>query len=183
MPTYRSDMGWKSESLHLLNPRVDSTCIAIHTTSRPYAYRLAPEQALARGRNGISRIAADGWAGSYFDGMAPRIWITGLPVLFTHWPGRDGAEPSIRFEMLLEGLQETEARIFLEKALDRNLLSAEVANRVRSVLAERLHETNIFQPNITVNELEAYHYRWQERSRDIYRAAAEVSALLKKDSL
>ena len=178
MPRYRTDMGWKSETLHVLNPRVDSTCIAIHTISLPYAFRLTPEQALAGGRSGIGRIAADGWAGTYFDGMAPRIWITGLPVLFTHWPGRDGAEPSVRFEMMLEGIQETEARIFLEKALDRKLLPPEVADRVEEVLAKRMRETNIFQPNITVHELEAYYYGWQDRSREIYRAAAEVSELL-----
>jgi hypothetical protein len=183
MPLFRLDLGWKSETLHLLNPRVDSTCIAIHTTSLPYAFRLTPELALARGRNGFGRIAADGWAGAHFDGMAPRIWITGLPVLFTLWPGRDGAEPGIRFEMTLEGIQETEARIFLEKALDRNLLPPQMTERVRSVLARRLRETNIFQPNITVPDLEAYHYRWPERSRAIYQAAAEVSELLKKDAL
>jgi hypothetical protein len=183
MAPYRSDLGWKNSNMHLLSPRVDSTCISMHTTSYPFAWRVMPDQALARGRNGIARIAADGWAGTYFSGMAPRIWVTGLPILFTLWPGPQGAESSVRFEVMLEGLQEAEARIFLEKAVDGKMLQPDVAGRVTALLADRLKETTIFQPNITVYEVEKYHYRWQERSRALYQAAAEASGLLKKDAL
>lgn len=174
----RNEMGWKSTTLHLLSPRVDGTCLAMCTTSHPMVYRIVTDQALARGRNGIARIAADGWASAYFDGMAPRIWITGLPVLFTLWPGAKGAESSARHEALLEGLQETEARIFLEQALDRKQLPGQLAKKAKDLLARRLAETTIFQPNILVPELEKYHHGWQRRSRDLYQLAAQAAAAM-----
>jgi hypothetical protein len=43
------------------------------------------------------------------------------------------------------------------------------------VLADHLQETSFFQNKLCIYELESYHYRWQERSRRLYRAAAEVA--------
>jgi hypothetical protein len=120
-------------------------------------------------------VGADEWAGVHYDGMAVARWQTGVPVLFTLWPGRDGAEGSARFEALLEGIQETEARIFLEQALDRGGLSADLAGRVRKLLADRAVEASFFLGNSIIYGMEEYHYRWQERAREIYRAAAEVA--------
>ena len=102
-------------------------------------------------------------------------WLTGIPVLFVLWPGPAGAEPSARFEILLEGLQESEARVFLEESLDRGRLSPDLARRVRDVLARRLDETSILEGPLCVHELEAYTWRWQERSRELYEAAAEAA--------
>jgi hypothetical protein len=174
-PTFRNDLGWKSPQLHLLSPRMDSTCMAIVTTSYPFAYRVLTDQALARGRNGVCRVAVDDWAGNHFDGMGPRAWITGLPVLFTLWPGREGAETSARYEALLEGIQEAEARIFIEQAVDGGRLAGAAAKKATDILAQHLNETSIFQPNRTIHELERYYFGWQERSRRLFQTAAEVA--------
>ena len=177
---FRSDQGWKSQLLHLLSPRTGGNIFALHTVSHPYAYRLLPEQAVAHGHNGISRLGADEWAAIHYDGQERPKWLTGMPVLFMLWPGSQGAESSIRFEALIEGLQETEARIFLDQALDSGRLPQELRGRVNRILAARLDETSFFPATLCVHALERYHYGWQERSRELYQAAAEAARSIGK---
>jgi hypothetical protein len=175
---FRTDEGWRSKTIHLLNPRVGGTVFALHTTSLPFAYRVMPDHALAFGRNGFTRICADDWAGIHYDGAATVKWQTGVPVLFVLWPGKRGAESSVRFEALIEGVQETEARIFLEQAVERGGLRPGLATRVKKVLAENLEETMFFQGNSTIHAFEEYYYRWQERPARLYQAAADVAKAL-----
>jgi hypothetical protein len=174
-PAFRTDQGWKSQAVHLLNPRVGGTVFALHTTSHPFAYRVLPDHAVAFGRSGFTRVGADEWAAVHFDGMAIAKWQTGVPVLFVLWPGEGGAETSVRFESLLEGLQEAEARIFLEQALDRGSLPSAVAAKVRKVLSENLDETRFFTGNSIISAFEEYPYHWRERTQRLYQAAAEVA--------
>jgi hypothetical protein len=174
-PAFRTDQGWKSKALHLLNPRVGGTVFALHTTSYPFAYRVLPDHAVAFGRSGFTRVGADEWAAAHFDGMAIAKWQTGVPVLFVLWPGEAGAETSVRFECLIEGLQEAEARIFLEQALDRGSLPAAVAANARKVLRENLDETKFFEGNSMIHAFEEYHYRWRERAQRLFQAAAEAA--------
>ena len=175
-PTFRMNLGWKSPTTHLAIPRVDSSVLSLHTASHPFAYRVLVDRALALGRSGICRIGADEWACAHYSGMTIPTWIVGMPVLFTLWPGRDGAESSARFEALIEGVQEAEARIFIEQAIDRGRVPRELARRLTQLLREHFLETGFFQGKLCIFELETYHYRWQERSRRLYRAAAEVAA-------
>ena len=172
---FRDDMGWKSPVVHLANPRVGGTSLALHTTSLPFAYRLMVDRALAQGRTGFTRVGADEWAAIHYDGMDVPRWLTGIPVLFLLWPGPRGAEPSARFEALLEGIQETEARIFIEQALERRRLPAALARRARKVLRDHFDETNFVQGNSIVHSMEAYTHGWQARSRRLYALAAEVA--------
>jgi len=177
-PGFRMDRGWKSPMIHLLNPRTGGNFFALHTTSYPFAYRAVVDQAVTRGHNGLSRIGADEWAAIHYSDMAVPKWLTGMPVLFLLWPGREGAESSIRFETLLEGTQEVEARIFLEQALDGGKLPAGLAKQVTQILAEHLQATSFLQGTLCIHELEKYHAGWQERSRRLYRAAAETASAL-----
>ncbi|HEY3321299.1 MAG TPA: glycoside hydrolase domain-containing protein [Planctomycetota bacterium] len=176
---FRDDQGWKSKTIHLLNPRVGGTCFALHTTSFPFAFRAMPDHCLATGHGGFTRLAADDWASTHFSGMAVPKWLTGIPVLFLLWPGRDGAEPSVRFEALREGIQEVEARIFIEKALDSGKVPQPVAARARTVLHEHFSGTDFFLGNSVMHSLEQNWCGWQERSRKLFAAAAEVKAALK----
>ena len=176
-PGFRMDRGWKSPMLHLLSPRTGGNFLAIHTVSYPFVFRALVDRAVAQGHNGISRVGADEWAAIHFDGMVAPRWLTGMPVLFLLWPGRDGAEPGIRFEALVEGTQEVEARIFLEQAIDAGRLPPALARRVGQVLAEHLEATSFLQGTLCVHELERYHVGWQERSRALYQAAAAAETL------
>ncbi len=173
--SFRVDRGWKSPFLRLFNPRVGGLSLAIDTVSLPVAWRLLPDRALACGHRGFARVGLDDWAAVHFEGMERTNWITGIPVLFTLWPGRDGAESSVRYETLIEGIQETEARIAIELALDRGGVGPAAANRARDVLDRRLADTGFLDGPMCVHEMECYYGGWQERSRDLYRVAAEAT--------
>jgi hypothetical protein len=163
-PSFREDEGWRSKTPHLLNPRAGGTGYAMHTTSYPFAYRVMVDRALAKGWSGFGRVGADDWAATHYDGMAIPRWLTGMPVLFVLWPGPDGATSSARFEALIEGVQEAEARIFLEKG-----------GAAKATLARHFQETNICQGNSIIHSIEQYDHAWQARSRRLLTAAAEAS--------
>lgn len=179
-PFFRDDQGWRSKTPHMLNPRVGGTAFALHTTSHPFAYRVLPDRALAFGRTGFTRVGADEWAAVHYKAMAIPRWLTGIPVLFTLWPGAEGAEPGARFECLLEGIQEAEARIYVERALVNGGLAPALADRARKALAENLQKTRFFAGNSIIHSFEQYPYRWQERSRRLYQAAADVAEATKR---
>jgi len=178
-PSFREDMGWKSRTLHLNNPRPGGTCLALHTTSLPWACRLLADRCIAMGRCGFTRVGADEWAATHYDRMTVPRWITGVPVLFALWPGPSGAETSVRFEAMLEGIQEAEARIFIEQAVDAGKLPPPLRARARKALRESFDETTFLQGNSIVHALYRNHYRWQERSRRVYRLAADVARAMR----
>jgi hypothetical protein len=131
------------------------------------------------GRGGFTRVGADDWAATHYSGMAIPKWLTGMSVLFALWPGKDGAEPSVRFEILKEGIQEAEARIFIEQALDGGKVSGPVAARAKQVLSDHFHGTDFFIGNSVMYSLEQNYYGWQERSRKLFALAAEVRKSVK----
>ena len=178
-PGFRMGMGFNAPQVHLAIPRIDSSVMSLTSVSHPFAYRTLVNHSLALGRCGFTRVGADEWAGVHYDGMRIPTWIVGMPVLFTLWPGEKGAESSARFEALIEGIQEAEARIYLEKALDSGRLATDLAQRVREVLDRHFQETGFFQNKLCIYELEQYHHGWQDRSRALYQAAAEVAAVTK----
>jgi len=90
------------------------------------------------------------------------------------YPGRDGAESSVRYEMLREGLQATEARIFLERAVDK-IADPALTREITALLDKRIHDTLfalVFAPHVKIEE---YHSGWQSRSAALYAAAARVA--------
>ncbi len=64
-----------------------------------------------------------------------------MPVHALFWPGPAGAETSARFETLLEGIQEGEARIFIEEMLGRKVLPEDLAKRAGQVIFDHLRGT------------------------------------------
>jgi len=183
MGGFRTDMGWKSsDPMVPLNPRAGGTVFALHTTSHPFAFRVMSDRALAMGRNGFAHIGADEWAATHYNGYGIPAWSVGRGTLFVLWPGIDGAESSARFEALREGIQDTEARIFLEQALDRGKVPANLVGKVKQVLAENFRDTGFFQGNSVIYSLEENHSGWQPRSRELFRAAAEVAGAAKEPS-
>jgi len=181
-PGLKSNQAWKRHDLCLLNPRVLSSCAVTEGHSPPFNFRLMVDRALVSGYNGIGRIGGDYWAGGYYDGCRVSSWHqAGFSVLKTLWPGPDGAEPSARFEATLEGIQEGEARIFIEQAIERGLLPDSLAKKAREAAdahnLETLH-VPVHSASVLLNEGAQ---GWQARSQRLYATAAEVAAAVGLD--
>ena len=176
-PGLTSRFGWKRPNPRLLNPRVLSSCHTTEGHSPPFNYRLLLDRALVAGYNGIGRIGGDYWAGGYYDGCRVSAYhMAGYSILKTLWPGPAGAEPSARFEAILEGIQEAEARIFVEQAVQRDLLPKDVAARATDVLNRHNSGTLFIPVHASADLLTEAAPGWRERSRRLYGAAAEVAA-------
>lgn len=90
-------------------------------------------------------------------------------------PGKDGAQPTARFQMVREGLQETEARVFIEKALVGKQINGDMGTRIQKILDERV------QGFVTASKNKGRAWKewakgdWQSKSGALYAAAAEVA--------
>jgi hypothetical protein len=175
----------------------------------PAAGRLMAEWNVEGGQRGIGRLMADFFIippaqgrgkGLWLPGRYPKSsWINagfrGKPYL---WPGADGPTPTVRYEHLREGVQEAEARIFIEKALTDNALRAkleeELAARAQDSMDERTRiNMYVFEYDHVVDynrgpihtlmggamDINWYAFSgWRERARLLYNTAAEVAAAL-----
>ena len=109
--------------------------------------------------------------------------------------GRDGAISTHRFEMLREGIQECEARIFIEKAILEKKISGDLADRCRKILDERILPLRIGTSLLAQKAdgdntwwnapgLLGYNWYvgsgWQEPSEKLYEAAAEVAKAIER---
>ncbi|HUT33622.1 MAG TPA: glycoside hydrolase domain-containing protein [Planctomycetota bacterium] len=181
-PGLKSQLGWKRQNICLLNPRVLSSCATTEGHSPPFNFRLMVDRALVSGYNGIGRIGGDYWAGAYYDGCRVNAYHqAGFSVLKTLWPGPDGAEPSVRFEATLEGIQEAEARIFIEQALERGLLPDTLAKSAREAVDAHNLETLHLPVHSAAILLTEGAQGWLDRSRRLYATAAEVAAAVGMD--
>jgi hypothetical protein len=132
LPTHSRE-GWKSDSdrVGLLNPRRGGGLFGSDGCSPPFTFRMMADRALVGGLKGVTRMGADFFDGVYREGYKGAAYaMPGMPCAKLFWPGDKGAEPSQRFEMFREGVQETEARIFMEKTLSRGVLPEALAKRV-----------------------------------------------------
>ncbi len=162
-------------------------------------YRSAAEGAMiATGRpkrspgvNGFERLGTDFWPvlkdkrgrGSPICGRYPecrwgqlRIDAATAAILA---PGKKGAVATERLEMLREGLQEAEARIFIEKALVGKKITGALATRVQKMLDDRTKEF-IKAAKGRGSKTKSWGEwaggdRWQKSSAALYAGAAEVA--------
>jgi hypothetical protein len=152
--------GWNASFLRTTFPREgSSTVMAIRTWSPLVQHRVALEGMSAAGLRGFGRMGADFWdvlepkdpvrstysrslniLGRYPESNWAQLYV-GNTTPYILAPGPDGALPTVRFEMLREGAQDLEARIFLEKALlDLELrakLGEDLAQRCQQLLDDR----------------------------------------------
>ncbi|HUT35178.1 MAG TPA: glycoside hydrolase domain-containing protein [Planctomycetota bacterium] len=175
--TETSLKGWANRGLELLCPRSGSTVLSSNGHSPPFTFRLMAHRALVAGYRGVGRLGADYWADIFFRGYKGSLsgGIAGMPCSSLLWPGKEGAESSARFEALREGLQETEARIYLEQALDRGLVPKDRGDGIRRVLDEHNRQTLYISPGRVGMQVHEHAAGWQERSRLLYGAAAKVA--------
>ena len=165
-----SQKGWRVRNQILLStPRVDSGAIVVNGTSTPWVFRIFPERAIFAGYRGTGRMGGDYWAESYHDGCQSTGGAPGFSIMKSLWPGPHGAESSARFEAMIEGLQEVEARIFVEQVLDRRILPPVQSQHVTEQLAR--HYKGTFAVGVD----------WQARSKLMYQLAADVAAVVGLD--
>ncbi|HOX05052.1 MAG TPA: DUF6067 family protein [Planctomycetota bacterium] len=152
--------GWSNPTARLLLPRADSDVSALSILPPLWQMREVQEMPITSLHRGFGRICMDGWGrGAYFGPFNP--WLV--------YPAEGGRiNASIQYEVLREGLQETEARISLEK---KEPLSAEA----RKVLDLRTERVWMIPPRPEGQRISEYYAGWQESSWDLYAAAAAAA--------
>ncbi|MFC1672407.1 HEAT repeat domain-containing protein [Planctomycetota bacterium] len=149
--------------------------------------KLMPENNIGGAQRGFGRNGADFFP-PYRDkkgrrvGMLAGRYLNGwnqlsLKTCFLS-PGPDGALGTIRFEMTREGVQECEARIFIEKVLldkaQRAKLGEEKAKKIQELLDDRIRAGLWGKDNYGWYVSSG----WQDRSAKLYATAAEVAGVL-----
>jgi hypothetical protein len=145
---------------------------------------------LVAGLRGVARIGGDYWDGIWtsngFKKPSGNFGNPGLPCAQILWPGKEGTESSVRMEIMREGMQEGEVRVFLEQAIERLTQSKETAHtalvkRIEQVLDHHSHETMIISARTPYSKIGEYCTGWQERSKVLYSTAAEAGKVLGAD--
>jgi hypothetical protein len=153
-------------------------------------YRHVVEWLLGSGRNGLGRIGADFWegmrkktAGGYRSGTSistrypesdwNQLNINNALLAFLA-AGPEGAIPTIRFELLREGQQEVEARVFIERAVAGGKLPAALAAKCKKVIAARARTFGYGRRGINWDWL-AGDFVSVDMAEELFSCAAEVA--------
>jgi len=211
-PGYPEDgreYGWKRKELHAqLRSRWGRDYFELTT------WRHMAELNITGKQRGFGRVGADLWRigknrygrrGSRISARYPESsWRSNNLCSSLLAPGPDGPVATVRYEMTREGVQECEARIFIERALTdeklRRRLGPELAGRAQAVLDERLRfmikgvsPLNLegYSPGLATNAKYSWWNNsginghrwfigsgWQQRTRKLYATAAEVARKL-----
>ncbi len=181
--------GWKRTPLVTVFPRAGAAPAMLRPSTLLSECWTLQEAMLMAEFRGVARIGADFWtvttdkrhygggtlAGLYADWGQTTISESTLELLY---PAPDGPTSTVRLEMLHQGIQEAEARIFIEKALTdaqtRGRLGEDLAARCQNILDERA------LTYIAYREAPEWYPAsgWQERTRKLYEAAADVARAL-----
>jgi hypothetical protein len=174
--TPHSFQGWKNPFIHLLMGRTGGSVICVEGCSTPFCWRVMCDRAIYCGFNGLGRIGADYFHKTWFDGVKGGYWcMVGRACVQTLWPGAADVESSTRVEAMLEGIQEAEARIYLEQMLDRKVLPDDLAREVQGVLDDHFRGTLHVGAGGTDYGTMDIACNWQDRSRRLYQTAAKVA--------
>ncbi len=199
-PGIKRYRGWQRKDLTTLYPRT------FFPGSPRSLFRVLPEWNAHGFQHGIGRLPADFYRLDKALSRGSRLYNR-YPM--NHWlnvgigktgawlgAGPEGPLPSMRFEMIREGVQECEARIFIEKALVDHKLRAKLgealAEKCQRILDERTRY-NIWVYNrdyvnynlpfsvLPGNALPVTWYSgsgWQQRSQKLFTIAAQVTQAL-----
>jgi hypothetical protein len=120
-----------------------------------------------------TRVGMDCWPKVNRNGPGYYIW--GEQPIWMTWPGTDGAQPTVRLQMVREGLQDFEARWLIAK----KILSLPEAERqaYRALLNEIHTHTGVWGRGDPVNLLPhtALGYDWQDYVARVHAAAMEAN--------
>lgn len=190
---------WKRKTRADLFPRAGGpvTGLPLHANQHISMYRLTLEAALNAGYSGLGRMGLDFWpvpaiasarggtkhssslAARYPETCWDQLNLDRATETLTT-PGPNGALTTQRYENLREGMQECEARVFIEKVLDnpaqRAKLGAPLAKKMEDMIEERMwllrgvcSSWNSFLSADT-----------EEMRNKLFQGAAEVAATLRK---
>jgi hypothetical protein len=146
-PSESRGHGWRGEALEVHFPR------NIYNPFPMSAWRFMGEMNAAGELRGFARLGGDFFGIKNAKGrrgatLAARFPKSGWRMLDIQTallaPGKSGAVPTARFEVLREGLQECEARIAIDKALvnadKKAKLGPEVAEKAQDLLDQRVRD-------------------------------------------
>ncbi|MGA2621717.1 MAG: glycoside hydrolase domain-containing protein [Thermoguttaceae bacterium] len=206
-PSEGRSYGWQGNPLYAQFPRQvlpginpDSMTQKSH---HPYltTCRLIGEMNITGGQNGFGRLGGDFFPviqdkrGNRFsiEGRYPKS-SPGVPSFDIQScflkPGPDGALSGHGFEMLREGVEECEARMFIERAILDKKISGDLAEKCQEALDDRLRSLRRAcsdDAGGVVNYAHGASYAgslwypgsgWEERSGRLYDAAAAVDRSL-----
>jgi glycosyl hydrolase family 123 len=191
-PTKKRHYGWRQNPRHLIlsfnRPGVSHLHLRdLNGFPRPWPFRIWMEATLAYGRNGVGRVGADyfrirsrrnslynSYPGAYSRG-ATNLSHTTTDLLAA---GPNGPVASARFENAREGFQESEARIFIEKALLAKTLSADLARRCQALLDDRTDMLRTWTRNVGKRPIGATN--WLGLTRRLFDLAGEVAKVPEK---
>jgi hypothetical protein len=156
-------------------------------------YRLLTDQAIFLRKQGIGRIGFDFWGvdeikpdsdggRNIYNRYPHSSCAQRAPALYDlSWPGPAGAETTLRFELLCQGIQETEALLAISQALDQRGASMDpaLAERCRKLLVDRLWFVNtrpILSASWATMANHLNHYGWRDLSQRSFDCAAAASA-------
>jgi len=172
-----SRMGWRDPAGPVLFPRSASSTRALMPFDSLWAFRTTMECASVYGARGISRIGADCWKPFRFG-----EWF--MPMVHSVlYPGPNGAESSATFEVLREGIQETEARVALERWMSdaatpdpaEGPQPSAVSGEAKRLLDERIMWIGAVPTWPPYTPIGGYHGGWQARSRALFAVAARAA--------
>jgi RNA polymerase sigma factor (sigma-70 family) len=187
--------GWKNPVRFTTFPRSGSGGIGkISPLYSLAAHRQGLEGHMVSGGYGWMRVGADFWPvvkDKRGRRQVPLVdlyvgWgglaMTDSNTLHVLAPGRKGPVATARFEMIREGSQECEARVFIEKALTdparKARLGAALAERCQRVLDERTYALAEVRRGRSLARALWYAGVQPERTEGLFAAAAEVAAKL-----
>jgi hypothetical protein len=158
--------------------------LLVGSEGRPFVHK-------GNGPRGVGRIGADFWGvlkdgngrirGSLAGRYPEQSWgqlNLNFCIPYVLGKGREGPVATVRSEAFREGLQESEARIYIEKALlddgARGLLGDDLLKRCRQALDERIR---LCVNNDPVGDSEPWFISsgWNERSEALFGLAGEVA--------
>jgi hypothetical protein len=152
---------WRNPKAGLNSPFRGADVVAFDQPGALWALRCYPEK--------IMTTIYRGFGNFWLDGQHRRFSAWGPAFHWLVYPAAERVDGSITFEVLREGLQDAEARIYLE---DKDALPDDV----RNMLDRRAERVWHNLPFWALRGLGAEWYQgWQERSWDLYAAAARVA--------
>jgi len=152
--------GWKNPEAGLNNPFGDNDVMCFDQPGAVWPLRNYPEMVMTTVYRGFANVLLDGYE------RCPVGW--GPSVRWLVYPSARGVDGSIPFEILREGLQEAEARIFLE---DRD----SVPEDILSLLDLRTERFWYLPVSAYQGFGTEFYAGWQTRSWDLFAAAARVA--------